>query len=243
MSVIFFAKNANMAKMAESAKMVRLAKMTKFANLARMSKMAKFAKMSKIARMAKKAKVAKVTKMAKMAKVAKIAKIATIAKIAEIGKIAKIAKIANIANIAEIAKIAAIAEIAKIAEIAEIAKITETEIVMFLKTFKIWVFSEKVDGFFGKKLKIYSKSLKLANLLLNAHRMVLFLKNVFRPIYEIFWQRIRKLLTLEELETMLKKECFFREKNVFIFLKFLKAFFTKMGMRKICRWYPAVLLE
>ena len=206
------AEKTKMAKMAESAKMVRLAKITKLAKLARMSKMAKLAKMSKIARMAKKAKVAKMAKMTKVAKIAKIAKIATIAKIAEIGKISKIA---------------AIAEIAKIAEIAEIAKITETEIVMFLKTFKIWVFSEKVDGLFGKKLKIYSKSLKLANLLLNAHRMVLFFKNVFRPIYEVFWQRIRKLLTLEELETMLKKEWFFSRKKRFHLLKIFKSFFLQ----------------
>ena len=35
------------------------------------------------------------------------------------------------------------AKSARVAEIAQIAKITETEIVRFLKTFEIWVFSEK----------------------------------------------------------------------------------------------------
>ena len=53
-----------------------------------------------------------------------------------------------------------------------------------------------------------------------------------------FGKIIRKLETLEKLETMMKKDCFF-EKKKFIFLK---AFFTKIGRRKICRRWPAVLV-
>ena len=49
---------------------------------------------------------------------------------------------------------------AKIAMIAEIAKIVETEIVRFLKTFKVWVFFEKLDGFFEKETWILSNFAK-----------------------------------------------------------------------------------
>ena len=40
-----------------------------------------------------------------------------------------------------------------------------TEIVRFLKTFKIWVFLKKINGFSEKKFWIFSKSLKFENLL------------------------------------------------------------------------------
>ena len=43
---------------------------------------------------------------------------------------------------------------------------TETD--RFLKTFKLLVFYEEINGFFEKKLNFFSNSLKLANLLLNA---------------------------------------------------------------------------
>ena len=50
--------------------------------------------------------------------------------------------------------------------------------------------------------------------------MVSFLKNVFRPVYEVFWQRIRKLWTLEKLETMMKK-VFFEKKSFHLFKSLL----------------------
>ena len=90
---------------------------------------------------------------------------------------------------------------------------------------------------FGNSL-FYSVEKKVANLLKSACHMVLLLKHVFRPLFEVFWPKIRKLWTLEELETMIEKECFSDKKYVFIFLK---AFFTKTGSRKISRWWPAVL--
>ena len=97
-----------------------------------------------------------------------------------------------------------------------VAKIAETEIARYFKTFKIWVFFEKIDGFFEKKLEFYSKSLKMASLLENAYQMVFFLKMSSTLIGRFFWQKIRKLWTwtLEKLDTMMK-ECFFFEKKTF----------------------------
>ena len=69
------------------------------------------------------------------------------------------------AIIAETAKNAKFADIVENARIAEIARIADTEIVRFLKTFKTWFFSEKIDVSFKEKLEFYTKSLKVANLL------------------------------------------------------------------------------
>ena len=41
------------------------------------------------------------------------------------------------------------------------------------------------------------------------------LKCLFRPHYEVFWQKIRKLWTLEKLENMMQKKCFFFEEKTF----------------------------
>ena len=43
---------------------------------------------------------------------------------------------------------------------------------------------------------------------------------------------------MEKLENMTNKEHL--ERNAFIFLK---GFFTKMGKRKMCGWYPVVLFS
>ena len=62
------------------------------------------------------------------------------------------AKKAKIGKMAKKAKMAKIAKIAKKAKIAEIANVAETELLIFLKTFKIWVvFGIKV-GFSEKNL-------------------------------------------------------------------------------------------
>ena len=59
-------------------------------------------------------------------------------------------------------------------------------------------------------------------------------KCLFRHNFEVYVAKTqKKLRAWDKLENMMKKECFFSEKNVFIFLK---AFFTKMGRRKLCRW-------
>ena len=63
------------------------------------------------------------------------------------------------------AKVVEMAKIGTIIEVAEIAKIAETEIVILLKAFKIWVCFWNNRWVFRKKLEFYSKSLKVENLL------------------------------------------------------------------------------
>ena len=107
----------------------------------------------------------------------------------------------------------------------------ECEIVRFLETFKIWVFWK--NRWVSRKKTFFkiAKGGKFAvECVLNG---MISQKCLFCPTYEVFWQRIRKLSTLEELEDRMKKEYIFEKKNVFIFLK---AFSTKMERRKICRW-------
>ena len=90
------------------------------------------------------------------------------------------------------------AKIAESVEIADFAKIAETEIGRFRGMFEIYIFLKK--GLFEKKLEFHSKSLKVANLLSIEYQLVLFLENVFRPIYEVFsTKKVRKLRTLENL--------------------------------------------
>ena len=48
-----------------------------------------------------------------------------------------------------------------------------------------------------------------------------FLKMSFRPNYEVFWQKIRNISTLEKLENMMKKECFFEKKRFHFFKRLL----------------------
>ena len=102
------------------------------------------------------------------------------------------------------------------------------------KRSKFGFFFEKIDGFFEKKLEFFLKPIKVVNLKYNVDQMILFRKYVFSALLmRFFWQKIAKLWKLlEKLEKMMKS-VFFEKKNVFIFLK---AFFTKMGRRRICRW-------
>ena len=58
-------------------------------------------------------------------------------------------------------------------------------------------------------------------------------------IVRFFRQKVKELPTLEEFENMIKKECIFTKEKQF---HFLQALFSKMGGRKICQWWPAVLL-
>ena len=50
------------------------------------------------------------------------------------------------------------AKMTRMATIVTIAMIAETEIVRFLKTFKIWVFFEKIDALFEKNLNFFQNS-------------------------------------------------------------------------------------
>ena len=57
------------------------------------------------------------------------------------------ARVAKMAIMVKMAKNVKMAKTSKLAKIVEISMIPESEIVMFLKTFKIWVFFEKLDGY------------------------------------------------------------------------------------------------
>ena len=63
--------------------------------------------------------------------------------------------------------------------------------------------------------------------------MVLFHNNVFRLIYVVFGRKSENLERWKKRESMMKKDCSFEEKNLFIFLK---AFFIEIERRKICGW-------
>ena len=97
--------------------------------------------------------------------------------------------------------------------------------VTFLDMLKIWVFFGKIDGIFEKKLEFSPKSLNVANLLQNAYPMVLFLKMSSALFMMFFGKIIRKLGTVEKLETMMKKDCFFEKKS----FHFFKSLFFKNG--------------
>ena len=68
---------------------------------------------------------------------------------------------------------------------------------------------------FFKKTRIFSKLLKMANLLWNAYQMILFHKKVFFPI-EGFLQNFEKKINLEKLHSLMEKEF---QRKAFIFLK------------------------
>ena len=67
-------------------------------------------------------------------------------------------------------------------------------------------------GFSWKKSLIFFKSLKVANLRSNGYQILLFLKNVFSPVIEIFFrQNVRSFLKFENLKNM--KERFSKKKR------------------------------
>ena len=75
-----------------------------------------------------------------------------------------------------------------------------------------------------------SKSLNLSSLLWSAYQFVLFPKNVFfRLNYEVLLAKIRNVLKLDKLKSMMGAGVFLRKKNVVIILK---AFSAKMGERE-----------
>ena len=82
-----------------------------------------------------------------------------------------------------------------------------TEIERFLKTFKFWVFFQKIDGFFEKKLENFFKIEKGGKFAVKAYQTEFFRKNVSALI--VFWQKIRKFWKLGKLEKKMK--FFFRE--------------------------------
>ena len=129
------------------------------------------------------------------------------------------------------AKKAKMAKIAKIVKSAKITEIAETEIVLFLKTFKIWVFLKK-RWVFRKKHEFYSKSLRVANLLQNAYQVVYFLK-ISSALFMRFFGKDQKTLNVGKFRNYDEERVFFSRKKLYLFLK---AIFTKMGRRKISRW-------
>ena len=154
--------------------------------------------------------------MVLMAKMAETAKLVEMTKIVKTVKIVKMDKMAKIAQMVKLAKIAVFDKIGKIAEIAETDKVVaKMEIVILLKTFTFWVFFEKIDGFFfEKKTWTFFKIVKVGKVAVECVSNGFLSWKVFRPSYEVFWEEIRKHWTLENLETMIKKECFFWRKKM-----------------------------
>ena len=91
-----------------------------------------------------------------------------------------------------------------------------------------WIASPKRTKFgflkklyFLEKFEFFSKSVKVAILLVNAYQMVLFLWNVFLALIIWFLAKIRIFLKLEKLGNTMKNECFFEKKNSFHLFKSL----------------------
>ena len=84
-----------------------------------------------------------------------------------------------------------------------LTKLNATDLARFLKTFEIWVFFGKIDGFFEK---IVERGKFAAERVPNATVS----QNVFSAWFlSFFREEIRKHWTLEKQENMMKKQCFF----------------------------------
>ena len=68
------------------------------------------------------------------------------------------------------------------------------------KMFKIRVFFEKMDGFFGKNIDFFAKLLNVVNLLKNAYQTLLFLKKVFLRFYGKINQKILNIGKLRKCD-------------------------------------------
>ena len=116
--------------------------------------------------------------------------------------------------------------------------VNATEIKRFLKKFTI--FFEKIDGFIRKKNFNFFKIAKGGIFVCRMRiKWYYFLENVFSALIMLFLAKNQKIFRDGKIRKNDEEGVFFRKKNVFIFSK---AFFTKLGRRKICRSYPAVLL-
>ena len=97
-----------------------------------------------------------------------------------------------------------------------------TELVRFLKAFKIWVFLEKKMVFFKKELRIFSESPNVAHFCRMHIKWYYFLKMFFHIIYGFYWLKIRKFLKLEKLAKMINEQSILEKK-----ILFKKAFLPK----------------
>ena len=94
-----------------------------------------------------------------------------------------------------------------------------TQKVKCLNTCKSWVFSEKMDGFF-KKLEIFFKSLKVVICSRMRIKWYYFSKCLFRPNYEVLWQKFRIISTLEKkFKKWWRRSVFSRRTTVKFFCK------------------------
>ena len=74
---------------------------------------------------------------------------------------------------------------------------------------------------------------KVAKMLYNSYKLILFLRNIFFPRkLSFFAKKIRKFANLEKLENFLKKEYLSEKKRFQPSQKLL----VKVGGRKICQW-------
>ena len=100
------------------------------------------------------------------------------------------------------------------------------------QTFKIWVFLKKLMRFFGKFA--FYKTVKGDNIAVECvSNGNIFLKNVFSALIMRFYRKKNQIFLTWKNKKIYEKGVFFREKKHF---HLLKAFFTKMGRLKICRW-------
>ena len=100
------------------------------------------------------------------------------------------------------------------ATIVTIAKIAETEIVRLLKTFKIWVFCEKINGIFEKRIlfKIAKGGKFVVECVSNDF---ISLKKSSALIVRFFAEKNQKTLNLGKLRNYDEEECFFTRKKRF----------------------------
>ena len=110
-------------------------------------------------------------------------------------KKSKKAKNAKIAKTVKIAGVVKMAEKPEIARIAETPCTAETKTLKILETFKVWNFLGKVDGL-SKKTWISFKIVERGKFDVECVSNGFFLKHVFRPIYDVFGEKIKKFETL-----------------------------------------------
>ena len=181
--------------------------------------------------------------MTKMAENAKMAEMAKMAKIAKLGMKAKVAKDPEITGLIKMIRRIKLANLAILAfiqnnqnyknrqncqkvQIAGVSTFAVTEIVKFLKTFKLRVSFEK-SGFYSKKNRFFSKMTKCGKLAVDCVSNVLTSWKCL-PTFWVFFVKDSKLLKVGKKEKIMKKECFHQEKNELIFLQ-----------NSIKKWYGA----
>ena len=98
----------------------------------------------------------------------------------------------------------------------------------------LWVFFWKNRRVFWKKNLIFSKETKGSKFAVKCVSNGIISENVLSDLIMSFSAKSQKTLNGGKSENYDEETVFFREKKRLSI--FLKTFFTKMGMRNICRW-------